>query len=335
MGQEISQGNRIPEAVTTIQNTPPASPQEQTARASWPPAVGGKRIRQPILLKIALLSLAGLLIVSGMGFIIYTLTRQYTAEVNAAALADTHATQSVVAQAQGTTNALNTAQANINATATAQAAASVTATVNATDATATAGAYQQQYIAATTGAPAFDDPLSDENGPGLWDHTTTPTASGCSFTNGQYTVDEAQRGYMQPCIAKGTQFSDFAYQVNVTLAQGNQDQAGMLFRVDATNQAYYFFHIGADGSYAIDVYNDNNKASTLAQGISTAILTGLNQSNELAVLAKGSVFILLVNSQYVTTVTDHTLQAGKIGVAVVNNGTPVSAQFSNAQIWNG
>ena len=334
MSQEISQGNRIPEAATTTLDTSPASPQEQTRRALWPPLVGGKRIRQPILLKVALLGLAGLLIVSGMGFVIYTLTGQYTTEVNAAALADIHATQRAVAQTQGTANALNTAQANINATATAQVAASATATVNINNATATAGAYQQQYTAATTGTPAFDDPLTDENGPGLWDRTTTPTSSGCSFINSQYTVSEDQQGYMQPCIAKGTQFSDFAYQVQVTLTQGSQDQVGMLFRVDTTNQAYYFFHIGADGSYAIDLYNDNNKASALARGTSPAILSGLNQPNNLAVLAKGDVFILSINNQYVTTVTDHTLQAGKIGVAVVNTGTRVSAQFSSAQVWN-
>lgn len=334
MGQETTQGNRTPEAATATQDTPPTSPQEQTRRAPWPPLVGGKRIRQPVLLKVALLGLAGLLIVSGMGFVIYTLTGQYTAEVNAAALADIHATQSAVARTQGTANALNTAQANINATATAQVAASATATVNITNATATAGAYQQQYTAATTGTPAFDDPLTDENGPGLWDRTTTPTSSGCSFINSQYTVSEDQPGYLQPCIAEGTQFSDFAYQVQVTLTQGSQDQVGMLFRVDATNQAYYFFHIGADGSYAIDVYNDNNKASTLARGNSTAILSGLNQPNDLAVMAKGDVFTLLINNQYVTTVTDHTLQAGKVGVAVVNNGARVSAQFSDAQVWN-
>ena len=334
MSQETSQGNRIPEAATATQDTAPTPPQEQTRRAAWPPPVGGKRIRQPILLQVALLGLAGLLIVSGMGFVIYILTGQYTGAVNAAALDDVHATQSAVAQAQGTANALNTAQANINATATAQIAASATSTINIANATATAGAYQQQYTAATTGTPVFDDPLSDQNGPGLWDRTTTPTSSGCSFINSQYTVSEDQPGYMQPCIAEGTQFKDFAYQVQVTLTQGNQDQVGMLFRVDATNQAYYFFHIGADGSYAIDVYNDNNKASTLAQGTSMAILSGLNQPNELAVMAKGDVFTLLINSQYVTTLTDHTLQAGKIGVAVVNNGTRVSAQFSNAQVWN-
>jgi hypothetical protein len=269
-----------------------------------------------------------------MGFVIYTVTMQYNAELNASALADMRATQGTIAQAQGTANALSTAQANINATATGQVAASATATINVTDATATAGANQQQYIAATNGTPAFDDPLSNENGPGLWDRTTAPTPSGCSFSSSQYTVDEAQQGYMQPCIAKGTQFSNFAYQVNVTLTQGDQSQAGMLFRVDATNQAYYFFHIGADGSYAIDMYNYNNKVSTLAHGTSSAILSGLNQPNELAVMAKGSVFILLVNNQYVTTVTDNALQAGKIGVAVINNGTPVSAQFNDASVWN-
>lgn len=334
MPQEISQENRTPEAATTTKNARSASPQEQTRPTRWPPLIGGKRIREPVLLKIALLVLAGLLIVSGMGFAIYTLTTQYNSDINAATRADMRATQGAIAQAQGTANALNTAQANINATATGQAAASATATINVTDATATAGASQQQYLVATNGTPAFDDPLSDENGPGLWDSTATPTPGGCSFTSGQYTVNEAQQGFLQPCIAKRTQFSNFAYQVSVTLTQGNQGQAGMLFRVDATNQAYYFFHIGADGSYAVDLYNDNNEASTLTHGTSTAILSGLNQPNMLAVMAKGNVFTLLVNNQYVTTVTDSTLQAGKIGVAVVNNGTPVSAQFSDAQVWN-
>jgi hypothetical protein len=41
-----------------------------------------------------------------------------------------------------------------------------------------------------------------------------------------------------------------------------------------------------------------------------------------------------VNQGFVASVTDSTLSSGQIGVVAINNGTPVVAQFTNAQVWN-
>lgn len=331
---------------TDEKKTQPAKASMTTTSASqfrsitWPPPP--RERRRPSWLRrttnIVVIILACLLITSGFVLVLYDTSAQYSTTLSTAATVEAQSTRDVIntaqAQQQGTANALSTAQAGINATATAQSGNVATATQTTYNGTATATAIGNQYTDATNGQPAFNDALSDNNGPGKWDNGGSDTQAACAFKNGQYSVSEAQQDYLQPCIARGTAFTDFTYQVNVMLTDGQHSQAGMLFRVDSTNQSYYFFRIDTDGYYALDVYQSNNQARTIAQGLSSAIMTGLNQSNALAVIAQGSTFILFANSQYLATATDATLTTGKIGVAVVNGGTPVNATFSNAQVWS-
>jgi hypothetical protein len=315
----------------------PATTNKQTF--TWPPPPRPRRqpSRVRYLFHLTIIVLAILLIISGLSLALYSTSVQYRSALDTSATAAAQSTRDVVntaqARQQGTANALSTAQANINATATAQVGNSVTATALVENATATALAQDNQYTHATAGNPAFNDPMNNRSGPGKWDVGTTSAQSGCAFTNNQYTVGEAQLGYFQPCIARGTSFTNFVYQVSVTITQGDAAQAGILFRIDNDNQAYYFFRIGLDSSYALDLYQNNNQAHTLLQGTNNAILSGLNQINELTVMAQGSTLTFFVNTQYITTTTETTLNAGKIGVAVIDGNTPVSATFSNAQVW--
>ena len=117
------------------------------------------------------------------------------------------------------------------------------------------------------------------------------------------------------------------------VAVAGADARGLLFHVNSSNQAYYFFRIGTDGSYALDVYASNNQVSTLVKGLSPAIASGQGQSNRLTVIAQNTTYYLYVNAQPVASVSDSTLGAGRIGVAVVDVDTPVDVVFSDAQVW--
>ena len=101
-----------------------------------------------------------------------------------------------------------------------------------------------------------------------------------------------------------------------------------------TPGAYYFFHIGTDGSYTLDLYKDNGTLRTLTSGVNSTIAPGLNSSNQLTVLAQKSNLYLYVNGHYIANVNDSTLTSGKIGVAAIDYGVPTAVEFSNAKVWN-
>lgn len=311
--------------------------------ATWPPPPRPRlrRSKLSLALQASAIVMASLLIISGLVFIIYSATTDYHGALRAVATGEARATQNVVntvqAHQQATTQALSTAQAHINVTATAQTVQGTQATATTDEATATANTLSTLLTQATGKTPTLNDSLTDNSGSGKWDEgntiNTSVASTGCAFKNSAYHVSEAQQGFLQPCIAENTSFSNFVYQVQVTFDQGDLAQAGMLFQVDSTNQAYYFFYIGSDGSYALDVYTSNGQVNHLVQSISLAITTGLGQSNQLSVLAKNGNYYLYANGQYLTTVTNTTLSSGKIGLAVVDQNTPVDAEFSNAQVW--
>ena len=310
-------------------------------RPVWPPPPRQRprRSRVALIARVGGIALAALLVISGFILIIYSATTQYSGSLRTVATREAQATRAVIgtaqAQQQATVQVLGTAQAGINATATAQTTGSSLATATTDQATATATSLDDSLTQLTHGKPTFSDTLSDNTGQGRWDvgHTINSVtgSTGCEFKEGGYHVSEAQQGYLQPCIAQNTQFSNFVYQVQVTLNAGVQAQAGLLFQV--TNAAYYFFYIGSDGSYALDIYRSDGQVSNLASGINTAIATGAGQPNQLSVLAQNGTYTLFANGQYLTTVSDRTLPSGKIGLAVVNRNTPADAQFTDAQIW--
>ena len=291
--------------------------------------------------QISVIVLGLLLVISGLVFIIYSATVDYHGAIRAVATKEVQATQNIVStaqtQLQATTQALSTVQAQINATATAQAIQGEQATATIGGATATASTLSNILTQATGKTPVLDDSLADSSGTARWDQgntiNTTVARTGCAFTNSAYHVSEAHQGFLQPCIAENTDFSNFVYQVQVTLDQGDQGQAGLLFQVDSTNKAYYFFYIGSDGSYALDLYATSGQVTHLTQGTSAASTTGLGRSNQLSVLAQKGIYTLYANGQYLTTVPNTALSSGKIGLAVVNQNTPVDAEFSNAQVW--
>ncbi len=293
-----------------------------------------------------LIILAVLLILAGLGILIYLTGVQYTSSLRAigtvAVQSTRYAKQTAQAHVQETANTLSTAQAALYATATEQAneqlnqSATATATVDLV--TATASAFDDLYSKATSGTPALDDSLLDNTGPGKWDEGASNAHTGCTFMGDGYHVSEAQQGFFQPCLAHAMTFDNFAYQVSMTINKGFRGQGGLLFRTNSTNSLYYFFRISIDGRYALDVYTVNSQtgksqAETLTTGLTPAITTGLGTVNQLAVIARGRQLDLFVNGTYIAKVVDATFSSGGIGLAVLGTNAPIDATFSDAQVW--
>ena len=61
-------------------------------------------------------------------------------------------------------------------------------------------------------------------------------------------------------VLGNTNVNNFAYQVQVTIVQGSS--AGVVFRAD-NNGDFYYFRIGIDQSYELDVVAVSGNVSTL------------------------------------------------------------------------
>ncbi len=206
--------------------------------------------------------------------------------------------------------------------------ATATAHANATATASSVVALQNPYT--HSGTLAFSDPLRDNSGRHGW----SEYATNCAYEGGAYHAIAPDAHYYDYCIAKFTDFSNFAFEVQMQVIKG--DVGGIDFRVTDTvaHNQYYDFNVGDDGSYGLYVVNDSSK--TLAYGTSSAINRGLNQTNVIAVVAQGSSIKLYVNHQLITSATDSTYSHGNIGVEADpfnNNGHPTEVVYSNAKVW--
>jgi hypothetical protein len=82
------------------------------------------------------------------------------------------------------------------------------------------------------------------------------------------------------------------------------------------------------------LWNNGTNSQVLTTGFSSAIHTGLNQSNLLAVVANGTKLDLYVNKQHLASVTDDTYSGGRIGTAVQSDdGSASNAAFTHLMLW--
>lgn len=236
------------------------------------------------------------------------------------------ATQTAQSQAVGTANAQLTGTAQvIHATANAQASSTA-------QAQATAQAYQTIYNQATGGTPTLNDPLNSQTG-NRWDEFNGGSSNGsCAFSGGSYHSSTPNAGFFQPCYAEGTNFSNFAFQVDMTISHG--DQGGIIFRADSANDKFYLFRIGVDGSYDLYLYvnNQGSQAQRLLTG-STGLMKGLGQSNKITLVARNTNLYFYLNGEYLNGTSDNTYASGKIGVFGESSSQATDVAFSNAKVW--
>ncbi len=176
---------------------------------------------------------------------------------------------------------------------------------------------------------ALNDPLSNNSNGYFWNDGANATGS-CTFAGGFYLVSTTLPAAIQPCSPSPT-FSNFAYEVQMTITQG--DYGGVIFRADTDNSRYYYVLIGQDGSYRIGIGIGRSSQQLLDNSTSTAIKTGLGQTNLIAVVANGNTITAYVNGQSLTTVNDSTYSQGQIGVAADDEGNPSEVVFQNARVW--
>lgn len=204
-------------------------------------------------------------------------------------------------------------------------------TVARATATPTAALTQNPYPP-HRGTLILNDPLRDNSQGHAWD--VQPTLYGtCQFINGAYRVAAPTSPFYHSCAARNTNFTNFAYEVQMTIVTGNC--GAIIFRADFQNFRYYYFRICANGSYELLRFTSQNTSTVLLQQASSLFIhTGLGQSNTIAVVADGNNLTLYVNHSPLGTVQDTLyINQGQIGVAADNDTSPTEVLFKNARVW--
>jgi eukaryotic-like serine/threonine-protein kinase len=181
---------------------------------------------------------------------------------------------------------------------------------------------------ATSGSIALNDPLRDNSNGYFWG--SNDSHGTCQFAGGAYQVGISQ-GYSHYCTASTTNFSNFTYEVTLTILQG--DCGGIIFRGNDTNGTGYLFWVCQDGTYAFYLDTSSTQSTLSTSSSSSVINTGLGQSNVIAVVANGSTLDLYVNQQKIDSVSDSTYNHGQIGVDATSLGTATEVVFRNARVW--
>lgn len=291
---------------------------QQPSQQDLQPGTGSKSKNQGISKRVAVLlvMLALVLIGGGMLFAFVGVIQPNQQHAQATATAQTKASQ-----------ATETARTHANATD------AVLATTNAY-AMATTTAIQNTYIQVTRGNPTLNDALSSQNG-NNWDVISNSGEGSCSFKDNAYHATAQLPDYLYACFAATPNFSNFAYQAQMTILQG--DYGGIIFRANGANSKYYYFRVGKDGAYDLSVSHDTTSThdQLLKSGNAPSMITtGLNQPNLVAVLVDGSNLYLYVNQKFLAQVHDNTYQSGQIGVFGGDFASKLAdVAFTNAKVW--
>jgi hypothetical protein len=263
-----------------------------------------------------ILGLILVLLVSGGGLLYYSsvyVPGQQHVAASATALAATQVQQ----------NKTGTAVAQITGTAVDQTAV----------AQSTIQAQQAAYTQATSGNPAITDPLSKQSNTN-WDLYDAEGGGGCAFTNGTLHSSIQTKGFYVPCLAQGSNYANFALEVDVTVVKG--EAGGMIFRSDDKTANSYALYISTDGYYYLNL-RKNDQGQTLHSRASTAIHKGEGQSNTLTLIARGSDLSIYINKQFVLTTNDTSLTSGRIGLAGIlfkeSTAAETDAAFKNLHVW--
>jgi hypothetical protein len=177
---------------------------------------------------------------------------------------------------------------------------------------------EQLYSAVTSMPPTFSDSLAAQSAR-AWTSDTE-----CTFSKGLYIIS-SPAGFFPRCLATKTNICNLAYQVEMTILNGDGG-GGLIFR-HADHE--YRLRVGPDGGY--DLVND---LATVTNGSSDAFQQGQNTTNQLTVIAQGNKISFYINSHFVKSVTDTTASCGQIGLFAVNFKGPGQSAFSNAKVWS-
>ena len=223
--------------------------------------------------------------------------------------------------------ATSTATASPQVTPSAATASPQVTPTTQVNATATFIAQNRNPYPPYTGTLVLNDPLSDNSRGYQWGEGTDNTG-GCQFTGGAYHVSVSNDAEI--CTARNTDVSNFAFEVQMTIMQG--DCGGLVLRADLIQGNAYFLQVCANGYYRLFLIA-NEKAGS-APRFSAAMNTGLDQTNLIAIIANGNTITVYVNHHQIDTMSDSSYSHGLIGLGAFKKRLPTQVVYNDARVWS-
>jgi hypothetical protein len=193
--------------------------------------------------------------------------------------------------------------------------------------------------ATPTAAPLFSDNFTDNSkGWGL------ASASGYSSTisNNMLTLADANHKILKMAIPAGNNisatYSDFEVTTTFALLKADQnDSAGLYIRGGGRIGQGYFIDIFGDRSFdVVKIFADSSKDSFLVSPTNSSFIHPVGRQNTLAVIAKGSKLVVLINNKIVSSISDNNgYTSGTIELFVENgqSSNGVQASFNHVTVY--
>lgn len=193
-------------------------------------------------------------------------------------------------------------------------------------------------VSARTDAIRLADPtLSDEfrRDTGAWSLDSNEDVT-YTLASRELSVKVNRANWMGWSLNNDLRPGDMLLEADVTLADGPENsEFGLIFRYQ-DNVNFYFFALSPldPGSFSLwkNVAGDWTKLVDWSN--STALNTGKDAINRLAVLAEGPTITLLINETAVAQVDDETFTGGQVGLAAGTFDEPgAEVIFDNVDLW--
>ena len=166
-------------------------------------------------------------------------------------------------------------------------------------------------------------------------HLEADDIAGAAIQDGRLIITVNQANTLQYANLKEPLFDNFALEVEVTQLAGSPENSfGVLFRLQSPGE-FYRFDITGDGRYAVERRNADGSWTRFSDGWTraTAILTGLNATNRLRVVADGPQLSIFANDVLLQTVTDSAFRDGTIALDAGTFGqAPLSVAFDTVHV---
>ncbi len=182
------------------------------------------------------------------------------------------------------------------------------------------------YTYVTSRYPTVNDPMSAQDS-NQWDNTGS-----CVYAHGAYRVMVNTTGYAK-CIERAKNFSNFAYQLQMTIVTG--DAGGLIFRTDKAITTYYRFSLdtssqGISRLLACNKCSNSTNPTILFQ---KALPVKVNQTYTITVIAQKNILYFFINGQFIVSIQDGTAQSGELGVYAYEFTHSTEVLFSNMKVW--
>ncbi|HNP84819.1 MAG TPA: zinc ribbon domain-containing protein [Kouleothrix sp.] len=148
-----------------------------------------------------------------------------------------------------------------------------------------------------------------------------------AFADGTYTVKVKQPKLILWKTMRGD-YGNVAISVDTTLDGPPESATGLIFHYQ-DDKNFYIFTVAGDGSYSLDLY-DNDELKQLIDWTKSSAIKGPGELNTLRVETQGDSIRLYANDQLLDEVSDSTFSRGKAAIVVNTFDKPnVTVAFDN------